>query len=224
MCRCVAPPLVSSPVALSPLATEPFNYFTATGRHRCDVPWPRRHRLWQRRVRPFGCVAIACGGAVHYRVRDVTAVTSPGCVATACGLAVCCRRWASPLVSPRDATACGVVGCAVAACDSAVHHHWASPLVSPRDATACGVVGCVVAACDGAVHYRCGTSPPRRLCASSPPLVAASCAVVRLRRHLLWRCRLLPRWGVIAVASPASPPLVVTTFQARDGVRAPFGA
>jgi hypothetical protein len=53
--------------------------------------------------------------------------------------------------------------------------------------------GCVVAACDGAVHYRYGTSPLRRLWAASPPLVAATCAAARLRRHRLWRRRLLPR-------------------------------
>jgi hypothetical protein len=123
--------LVSSPVVLSPLATVLFT--TATSRRRCDVPRPRCHRLWRRRVRPFGGVATACGGAVHYRFAVgassplVTAQSRLGIGVTACAVAwrhrLCrrrlrCRRLRRCLSLPlravaavtsfgRAATACG---------------------------------------------------------------------------------------------------------------------
>jgi hypothetical protein len=174
LCRRLTSPLVSSPVALSPLATAPFT--TATGRRRCDVPWPRRHRLWQRRVRPFGCVAIACGVAVHYRVWDVTAVTSPGCVATACGLAVCCRCWASPLVSSSVASSP-----LARAPFTAVGRHRLCRLVTPP------LVASSVA-----------SSPP----ATAPFTTVAGRRrrdVSELRCHRLWRRRVQPS-GCVAIA------------------------
>ena len=169
-------------------------------RHRLCRRWLRCRRLRLRRSLPLrdvaavtslgrvaiasgddvcglsGCVAIACGGAVRYRVWDVTAVTSPGCVATACGLAVCCRCWASPLVSSSVASSP-----LARAPFTAVGRHRLCRLVTPP------LVASSVA-----------SSPP----ATAPFTTVAGRRrrdVSELRCHRLWRRRVQPS-GCVAIA------------------------
>jgi hypothetical protein len=198
LCRHLASPLVSSLVVLSPLATVPFT--TATSRHRCNVSRPRCHRLWRRRVRPFGCVATACGGAVRYRFTVgassplVTAPCLPGVGVTACAVAwrhrlcrrrLCCRRLRRCLSLPlRVVAAVTSLGRVATACGDGV----------------CGRFGCVAIACGGAVHYRftVGASSPL---VTAPSLLGAGCHrcdISRLRCHRLWPRRVLPGLGVTA--------------------------